>query len=404
MNSGYSAIGGGYTNTIAAYSWESTIPGGGYNTIGTNSPCITIGGGGMNNIGDNSYYATIAAGAGNAIGTNSPYGAIGGGTQNTIATDSSVATIGGGQWNAIGTNSPHGAIGGGILNTIADTSYSATIAGGGNNTIGTNSFFSAIGGGDNNTVASDASYATIPGGHSNKVSGPFGFAAGNRAKANHTGAFVWGDSTEADFASTGNNQFLIRASGGVGIGTVSPTAALEVAGTVKATGFTGDGAGLTSLNANNLSSGTVPEARIDAAIARDSEIMPAVLANDGPGSGLDADLLDGQHAAAFVLSGHNHDTSYWKLGGNAGTSPGTHFIGTTDNRALELKVNNQRALRLESILGGSSVSIVGGYAGNSVRYGAYGATVGGGGAGNYLGYTYTNVVYAHFGTVGGSNT
>jgi hypothetical protein len=37
-------------------------------------------------------------------------------------------------------------------------------------------------------------------------------------------------------------------------------------------------------------------------IARDAEIMPAVLAADGAGSTLDADLLDGKHAAAFMLA------------------------------------------------------------------------------------------------------
>jgi hypothetical protein len=35
------------------------------------------------------------------------------------------------------------------------------------------------------------------------------------------------------------------------------------------------------------------DAQIPATIARDSEIMPTVLANDGTGSGLDVDKLDG---------------------------------------------------------------------------------------------------------------
>ena len=69
--------------------------------------------------------------------------------------------------------------------------------------------------------------------------------------------------------------------------------------------------------------------------------------NDGHLSGLDADLLDGQNASAFAGSGHNHDAAYWKLGGNSGTAPGAHFLGTTDNQALELKVNGQRVMRLE---------------------------------------------------------
>src|SRR3954447_6005968 len=33
----------------------------------------------------------------------------------------------------------------------------------------------------------------------------------------------------------------------------------------------------------------------------------------------------------------------WHLTGNAGTTPGTHFLGTTDAKALMFKVNNQRS-------------------------------------------------------------
>jgi hypothetical protein len=39
-------------------------------------------------------------------------------------------------------------------------------------------------------------------------------AAGRRAKANHQGAFVWADSTDADFASQRNDQLRARANGG----------------------------------------------------------------------------------------------------------------------------------------------------------------------------------------------
>jgi hypothetical protein len=55
----------------------------------------------------------------------------------------------------------------------------------------------------------------IPGGQSNYAAGDYAFAAGRRAKANHDGAFVWADSTNADFTSTGQDQFLVRATGGV---------------------------------------------------------------------------------------------------------------------------------------------------------------------------------------------
>ncbi len=53
----------------------------------------------------------------------------------------------------------------------------------------------------------------------------------------------------------------------------------------------------------DITTGTVTEARIDAAMARDTEILPAVLAGDGAGSTLDADLLDGQDSAAFMAAG-----------------------------------------------------------------------------------------------------
>lgn len=37
----------------------------------------------------------------------------------------------------------------------------------------------------------------------------------------------------------------------------------------------------------------------------------------------------------------------WSLYGNAGATPGAHFLGTTDNQPFEIKVNGQRALRIE---------------------------------------------------------
>jgi hypothetical protein len=52
----------------------------------------------------------------------------------------------------------------------------------------------------------------------------------------------------------------------------------------------------------DITSGTVAEARIDAAIARDGEVVPTVEGNDGSGSGLDADLLDGKDSSEFQPS------------------------------------------------------------------------------------------------------
>ena len=69
----------------------------------------------------------------------------------------------------------------------------------------------------------------------------------------------------------------------------------------------------------------------------------------------------------------------WQLGGNAGTAPSNNFIGTTDNQALELRVNGSRALRVSP--DSPSPSLIGGYAGNSVIDSA-GAVIAGGGLTN----------------------
>lgn len=53
-------------------------------------------------------------------------------------------------------------------------------------------------------------------------------------------------------------------------------------------------------DAADIVSGVLDDARIGATITRDAEILPIVLANDGPGSGLNADLFDGADSGAFL--------------------------------------------------------------------------------------------------------
>ncbi len=194
----YSTIGGGRRNKIddlggAQVSAGTVIAGGTLNYA--YGPQATVGGGYIDSvIGDHS---TVCGGAFNtARGQNA---VICGGYENTIFATS--AAIGGGKNNTV--NSYYSAIGGGILNTImGEGAY-----------IGR---YSVIGGGRSNYT--DGEYSTIPGGDACSTFADHTFAAGRRAKALHDGCFVWADSTDADFSSTGPNQFLIRASGGVGIG------------------------------------------------------------------------------------------------------------------------------------------------------------------------------------------
>ncbi len=70
----------------------------------------------------------------------------------------------------------------------------------------------------------------------------------------------------------------------------------------------------------------------------------------------------------------------WTITGNAGTVSGTSFLGTTDNKPLQFRVNNQTVLRLMPGTGGANLPpiIVGGYPTNSAT--ANGATIAGGGS------------------------
>ncbi len=226
----WSVVGGGLTNQ--ALNRAATVAGGDANTA--SGPVAAIGGGSGNTAAGNhatiaggdannasGFVATVGGGAGNTAAGN--HATIAGGLNNEVLTQGDYSTIGGGQGNtAVGLIST---IGGGFSNN-ASGGYS-TIGGGASNLADAQR--AMIGGGDNNVASGD--FSTVPGGSFNTAGGDYSFAAGRRAKALHHGGFVWADATNADFASTDQNQFLIRASGGVGIGTNNPQAALNVAGT-----------------------------------------------------------------------------------------------------------------------------------------------------------------------------
>ncbi|MFN8471193.1 MAG: tail fiber domain-containing protein [Anaerolineae bacterium] len=181
-----------------------------------------IGGHSANRVGTGVVGATIAGGGTSlscGVDERGPclnqvtadFGTIGGGTSNTAA---EFATVGGGTSN------------------IASDGF-ATVSGGAGNTA--SGVGAAVGGGDANIAS--GFYSAIPGGVYNRAQGYYSFAAGRSAHAVQDGTFVWADSTAADFVSTQPNQFLIRASGGVGIGTNSPAYKLDVAGPAHASSF-----------------------------------------------------------------------------------------------------------------------------------------------------------------------
>lgn len=80
----------------------------------------------------------------------------------------------------------------------------------------------------------DGMSAVVPGGAGNFAGGNFSFAAGFRAWATNHGTFVWSDDSGSEFVSTGADQFLIRASGGVGVGLNQPLYPLHIGSTLAA--------------------------------------------------------------------------------------------------------------------------------------------------------------------------
>lgn len=230
-------IGGGDFNTAAAS--HAAIGGGATNVISAGADHSFIGAGTQNSIAPSSANSSIAGGFRHSIGRAAPYATIGGGGLNRIGGGGAGSVIAGG--GAFGDGgflnidgneilSSAAFIGGGWLNSIETNAGLSGIVGGQQNLIRTNAQASVIGGGSGNSVGANARYAVIPGGRQNAVgdAATNALAAGRRARASHRGVFVWADDTDAEFASTANNQFLIRASGGVGIGTTDPGAPVHV--------------------------------------------------------------------------------------------------------------------------------------------------------------------------------
>jgi hypothetical protein len=212
------------------------------------------------------HYGTVSGGyanqAGNADGTtnNSAFATVGGGLRNTASGPTS--TVGGGNFNT--ASGPTSTVGGGGGNTASGTDstvgggYSNT-ASGRSSTVGGGYFNTAsgtdstVGGGGGNTASGFRS--TVGGGSDNCAGGSFSWAGGRRAKVRpagdpgggacsglgsypggngHEGTFVWADSQNANFVSTGPDQFLVRAQGGMAINTNTPApdTALTVNGNV----------------------------------------------------------------------------------------------------------------------------------------------------------------------------
>ncbi len=190
---------------------------------GTNSVNV-LAGSAANVIDANILGATIAGG-GSSSYLGAPhinrvagdFSAIGGGSRNVIEPTAQWSTVSGGLANAIRLNSQWSTIAGGNRNQVDVDADGASILGGRTNTINPGAIGGFIGGGAFNRILTNAGYASIPGGEGNSASGSYSFAAGRQAAALHNGAFVWADASALEQTSTADNQFTVRAAGGVRI-------------------------------------------------------------------------------------------------------------------------------------------------------------------------------------------
>jgi len=195
------------------------------------------------------HYGTVGGGFANQAGNDN--GNAGSSTSNTVGGGlnnrafGSVSTVGGGSSNlASGAQST---VGGGVLNRA--TGDFSTVSGGTFNRA--SGVVASVGGGDGNTASGGNS--TVSGGSDNCAGGSNSWAGGRRAKIRpgdlagdpgegcdgvpvsndidgDEGTFVWADDQFSDFLSSGPNQFLVRAEGGMGINTNAPETSLHVLG------------------------------------------------------------------------------------------------------------------------------------------------------------------------------
>ena len=217
----------------------NTIAGSSANNVTTGVRGATISGGGVPSGSSDPDFANEAP---NRVTDH--YGFVGGGYRNQagdglgLTSDAAFAVVAGGAQNT--ASGPRSTVGGGDTNVASE--FRSTISGGSQNTA--SGLGASIGGGVNNAAVGQGS--AVAGGSGNCAGGTYSWSGGRRAKSRpatdpgalvqacdgltypggsgDAGTFIWADSQELDFVSTGSNQFLVRADGGLMLNTNAPFA------------------------------------------------------------------------------------------------------------------------------------------------------------------------------------
>ena len=184
-------------------------------------------------------------------------------------------------------------------------------------------------------------------------------------------------------------------------GSVSAYSALSPRQALTAAPYAITAGNLTGTLPASQLSGTLPSAQFSGTYSGAVTLNNAGNSFSGNGA-----ALTGVNAATLNGFGYCALPCYWNLTGNAGTSPGANFVGTSDNQPLTFKVNNTTALQIKP--GVTLPNVVGGLAGTHpsvIGTGVSGAVIAGGNApsGGVSGFGGGDfqAVYDDDGTVGG---
>jgi hypothetical protein len=148
------------------------------------------------------------------------------------------------------------------------------------------------------------------------------------------------------------NNAIVRYSGTSGNNIKNSTASISDAGVITASGFSGSGTALTDLNADNLSSGTLPNARFPATLPTSSGINLTALNATNLGSGT---VPDARFPATLpAISGANL-TSLNATNLGSGTVP-VNRLGTAGTRDATTFLRGDNTWAVVSGVGGASDS------------------------------------------------
>ena len=140
-----------------------------------------------------------------------------------------------------------------------------------------------------------------------------------------------------------------------------------------------------AIGANQIGDGSISSADIMDGTVGNADLAPGAVTTAKIAPGANGEVLT-TSGGAVVWQSTLPAPPAWGLSGNAGTNPSSNYLGTSDNQAMELRVNGQRSLRLEpppasnpAAVARGSNNVILGSPFNSMGGGVAGGTISGGG-------------------------